>query len=186
MVQFISSIAIATFLFGTTAVAPVADTSLKSAEEGYFLAAHFPKTYTVKLTGYNAVEAQTDADPLVTASGLFSNPETIVAKSRDLDLPFGTVISIDYSNRLPGGCGVEVVSDSIGYRVVGDVTHARKSEQIDVLLDHNAPVLLNGTPMNPSIVLGVCDGVEIEVVGFIEDLSKVPDTQAELAAMVAS
>tara|TARA_B100000745_G_scaffold300509_1_gene254842 strand:- start:11428 stop:11988 length:561 start_codon:yes stop_codon:yes gene_type:complete len=184
MMHLITSIAIASFLFGGTPVAPVAVDNLKSAEEGYFLAAHIPKTYTVKLTGYNALEAQTDEDPFTTASGLYSNPEIIVAKSRDIDLPFGTVVKIDSSNReLTGSCGVEVVSEQIGYRVIGDVTHARKSMQIDVLLDHTKPVDLNGKLLNPSIILGICEGVQIEVVGKI-DLDKVPSTQKELAKLI--
>lgn len=183
--QIITSIAIANFLFGGTIVSPVAPANLKSAEKGYFLAAHIPDTYTVKLTGYNAVPEQTNEDPFTTASGLYSNTEIIVAKSRDLDLPFGTVIQIHTENRkLTGGCGVEVVSDLIGYRVIGDVTHARKSMQIDVLLDHTKPVPLNGKLLNPSIILGVCDGVEIEVVGKIHDLKNVPKTQKELAKLI--
>jgi len=184
MMHLITSIAIANFLFGGTMVAPFAEANLKSAEEGYFLAAHIPETYTVKLTGYNALEAQTDADPFTTASGLYSNPEIIVAKSRDLDLPFGTVVRVNSENRKhTGSCGVEVVSDSIGYRVIGDVTHARKSMQIDVLLDHTKPVDLNGKLLNPSIILGICEGVELEVVGHI-DLANVPSTQKELIQLI--
>jgi len=185
MMHIISSIAIATFLFGGSGISPLTEATLKSAEEGYFLAAHIPKTYTVKLTGYNALEAQTDADPFTTASGLYSNPEIIVAKSRDLDLPFGTVIAINSENRKnTGSCGVEVVSDLIGYRVIGDVTHARKSKQIDVLLDHTKPVDLNGKKLNPSIILGICEGVEIKVVGHIDDLANVPKTQKGLAKLI--
>lgn len=184
MMHIVTSLAIANFLFGGVFAAPVADANLKSAEEGYFLAAHIQKEYTVKLTGYNALVAQTDDDPFTTASGLYSNPEIIVAKSRDLDLPFGTVIKIDASNRaLNGSCGVEVVSDLIGYRVVGDVTHARKTSQIDVLLDHTKPVAFNGKQMNPSIILGICDGVKITAVGHI-DLADVPETQEELKQMI--
>ena len=183
--HLITSIAIANFLFGGAITAPLAETNLKSAEKGYFLAAHIPDTYTVKLTGYNALEAQTDADPFTTASGLYSNPEIIVAKSRDLDLPFGTVIKINPENRKhTGSCGVEVVSEKIGYRVIGDVTHARKSMQIDVLLDHTKPVAFNGKLLNPSIILGICEGVEIEVVGKIHDLKNVPKTQKELAKLI--
>ncbi|MBL1433983.1 hypothetical protein COB87_000175 [Candidatus Wolfebacteria bacterium] len=184
MMHIITSIAIANFLFGGFMISPVAEANLKSAEEGYFLAAHIKNTYTVKLTGYNALVAQTDADPFTTASGLYSNPEIIVAKSRDLDLPFGTVIKISSENRkYTGSCGVEVVSDLIGYRIIGDVTHARKSMQIDVLLDHTKPVNLNGKRINPSIVLGICEGVTIEVVGKIF-LNKVPKTQKELTKLI--
>jgi len=184
MMHLITSIAIANFLFGGAIASPTATANLKSAEEGYFLAAHIPATYTVKLTGYNALVAQTDSDPFTTASGLYSNPEIIVAKSRDIDLPFGTVVKINTENRkYTGGCGVEVVSGQIGYRVIGDVTHARKSMQIDVLLDHTKPVNLNGKLLNPSIVLGVCEGVELEVVGKI-DLNNIPKTQKELKKLI--
>lgn len=186
MVHVITSIALATFLFGASLSAPVAKPDLKKADEGIFTAAHIPNTYSVKLTGYNAVPAQTDDDPHITASGLYSNPEIIVAKSRDLPLPFGTVIRINPENRKNGtGCGVEVVEHMIGYRVIGDVTHARKTMQIDVLLDHKKPVSLNGDMINPSLILGVCDGVEIEVVGMIDDLADVPSTQAELQKLVS-
>lgn len=185
MVQLFTSIAIATFLFGGANASPVATAELKSAEKSFFAAAHIPKSYTIKLTGYNAVPAQTDDDPFTTASGLYSNPEIIVAKSRDLDLPFGTVIAIDASNReRNNSCGVELVEDMIGYRVIGDVTHARKSMQIDVLLNERKPINLNGDYVNPSLVLGICDGVKIKVVGKINDLKNVPDTQEELQKLI--
>ena len=38
--------------------------------------------YAVTLTAYNAVPEQTDSDPHVTASGAYSNPEIIAARSR--------------------------------------------------------------------------------------------------------
>lgn len=187
MVQLFTSIAIASFLFGGTTVSPAATAELKQAEESFFAAAHITKSYTVKLTGYNAVPAQTDDTPFTTASGLYSNPEIIVAKSRDLNLPFGTVIAIDASNReRNNSCGVELVEEMIGYRVIGDVTHARKSMQIDVLLDERKPVNLNGNYINPSLVLGICDGVKIKVVGKIDDLKNVPDTQEKLRQMIES
>ena len=55
--------------------------------------------YAVTLTAYNAVPAQTDANPLETASGMFSNPEIVAARSQNLadKLPFGTIIALDGS-----------------------------------------------------------------------------------------
>ena len=40
-----------------------------------------------------------------------------------------------------------------------------------------------GTQMNPSKVLGLCNGVSISVVGHI-DINDMPQTQQQLAAMV--
>ena len=37
-------------------------------------------SYTVTLTAYNAVPAQTDSNPLETASGAYSNPEVVAAR----------------------------------------------------------------------------------------------------------
>lgn len=143
-------------------------------------------TLNVAMTGYNAVPEQTDSDPLVTASGAYSNPEIIVARSVDLaeDLPFGTVIEItSKSATSTRGCGLSVVEDHVGYRVVADSMHPRKRQQIDVLFDTEASVLLGGKSVNAARVLGVCKGVEIRVVGEV-DIKKMPRNQFELKRIV--
>src|SRR5665213_431859 len=93
-----------------------------------------PPTYEVKLTAYNAVAAQTDSNPLVTASGAFSNPEVIAARSRDLatELPFGTIISISRPVATSVNCGFDVAASQIGYRVIADSMNSRKVNQVDV------------------------------------------------------
>src|SRR3989344_4435964 len=54
------------------------------------------KAFSVALTGYNAVPEQTDSDPFMTASGAYSDPDLVVARSVDLakKLPYGTVIQL--------------------------------------------------------------------------------------------
>jgi 3D (Asp-Asp-Asp) domain-containing protein len=144
-----------------------------------------PPTYEVKLTAYNAVAAQTDANPFVTAAGVFSNPEVVAARSQDLAgvLPFGTIISIEASATSTADCGFDAVSDQVGYRVIADTMAARKTDQVDVLLDQDQTVRSKGIETNPSLVLGVCDGVTIRVVGHV-DLKDIPKTQADLARLV--
>ena len=140
---------------------------------------------TVKLTSYNAVPEQTDADPTVTASGLASNPEVIAARSHDLKstLPFGTVIALYRTANDSPACNFTKVEHLIGYRVIADTTNARFTKRVDVEFDKEDKVILNGRRMNPSRVLGVCSGVSIEVVGRLT-LKDVPDTQAELTRLV--
>ncbi|HVX90493.1 MAG TPA: hypothetical protein VHC20_02535 [Candidatus Paceibacterota bacterium] len=144
-------------------------------------------SYSVTLTSYNAVVGQTDGDPMTTASGLRSNPDVIAARSVDLahDLPFGTVVAI---NRAPGAdsadCGYDAVEPLIGYRVIGDSMNSRFTKRVDVLLDQDDTIMSGGVPKNPSRVLGICDNVTVQVVGFMK-LSDVPSTQAALAKMVA-
>jgi 3D (Asp-Asp-Asp) domain-containing protein len=145
-------------------------------------------SYSVTLTSYNAVVGQTDGDPMTTASGLRSNPDVIAARSVDMagDLPFGTVVAL---TRSPGTdtatCGFNAVEPLIGYRVIGDSMNSRFTNRVDVLLDQNDTVISGGLPKNPSRVLGVCDDVTVQVVGFM-NLSDVPSSQEELAAMVAA
>src|ERR1700743_2593886 len=144
-------------------------------------------SYSGTLTSYNAVVGQTDGDPMTTASGLRSNPDVIAARSGDMaaDLPYGTVVAIE---RVPGvdsgDCGFNAVEPLIGYRVIGDSMNARFTDRVDVLLNQDDTVTHGGVPMNPSRVLGVCNDVTVQVVGFMK-LSDVPSTQAELAQMVA-
>ena len=144
-------------------------------------------SYTVALTAYNAVPEQTSSHPLVTASGAYSNPEIIAARSRDFadELPFGTIIELDGSNTSSKGtCGYDVVKPHIGYRVIGDTLNARYTERIDILLDTKTNYkALDGTIVNAAKVLGICQDVTIRVVGFV-DINHLPKTQAELAKLV--
>ncbi len=144
-----------------------------------------PVNLSVKATAYNAVPEQTDADPFTTASGLPTNPEIVAARSRDLAdiLPFGTIIAVEAPESVSASCGMERVSEQIGYRVILDVMHARKKAQVDVLLNENNTIVHAGKDRNPAEVLGICDGVTVRVVGQV-DLMHVPETQAELAALV--
>ena len=141
--------------------------------------------YTVAMTGYNVVSAQTDSDPNTTASGARSNPDIIAARSVDLadELPYGTVISIKPSAATSTNCGISTVEDQIGYRVVADSMHSRKRNQIDVMFDTDETVKIGGKQTNPAIAMGVCSGVEVQVVGKIE-ISHMPRNQAELKKVV--
>lgn len=147
------------------------------------------RTYTVSMTGYNAVPGQTDEDPFTTASGAFSHPDIVAARSRDLaeELPFGTVIAIE-SHAEQHGCGVGEVTQVIGYRVIADTMNARIKNTVDILFDVDEMVTLNDKSVNAARVLGRCDAVTIRVVGNI-DISKpsnMPSTQVALAAMVGA
>lgn len=160
-----------------TAFAPVVEPSpyTKVAETAF----------TAKLTAYNAVPAQTDANPFVTASGAFSNPEVVAARSRDLSatLPFGTVIKIERTVADTPACNFSKVESQIGYRVVADAMNPRIVNTVDVLLDQNRKVEVHGRTVNPALAVGRCDQVIVSVVGKLP-ISAIPDTQAELAAMV--
>jgi len=144
------------------------------------------KTFTVKLTAYNAVPEQTDDDPMTTASGAYSNPEIIAARSVDLkeDLPWGTVIKVTRAGADSHNCRFSEVESQIGYRVIGDSMHSRKREQIDILLNQNNTVPVYGKEINPALALGLCSEVTIEVVGHIDGVKNFPKTQAELVALV--
>ena len=144
-------------------------------------------SYTVSLTGYNAVAAQTDSDPSMTASGAYSNPDVIVARSKDLaeELPFGTIISISPTTRSNPSCGLNAVSDYVGYRVVADAMHPRKRHQIDIMFDDQASMRVGGKILNPARVLGICKDITITVVGFV-DINKIPDNQTQLRALVGA
>lgn len=143
--------------------------------------------HIVTLTAYNAVSAQTDNNPLETASGAYSNPEIMAARSVDLadDLPFGTIIEFDGANISSGGtCGYGVVESNIGYRVIGDSMNSRYTDRIDVLLDTTKDYMKpNGRAINAAEVLGICKGVTIHVVGHV-DINHLPKTQKGLAALV--
>jgi|CXWL01.1.fsa_nt_gi 3D (Asp-Asp-Asp) domain-containing protein len=141
---------------------------------------------TVKLTAYNALPAQTDKNPFATASGAFSNPEVVIARSQDLasTLPFGTVIELSRSGLDTPSCNYSKVKDLIGYRVVADSMNARITNTVDVLLDQNDTVLFNGRQLNPGIVLGRCGEVTARVVGHVK-IQDIPATQKELATLFA-
>lgn len=144
------------------------------------------QSHTVSMTAYNAVPAQTDGDPFITASGAWTNPEVVAARSRDLgaDLPFGTVIKIERAVADTPRCQFSTVEHLIGYRVIADTMHQRWTKKIDVLFDQHDTVPVNGRQINPSYALGVCDQVTVTVVGKI-DIADIPETQAELASMFA-
>ncbi len=144
-----------------------------------------PPSQTVTLTAYNAVPAQTDSNPLETASGAYSNPEIVAARSRDLarDLPFGTIIEIRGPSSSEGTCGYGIVAPIIGYRVIADTMNARYTDRIDVLFSTKSNYIMpDGSVKNAATILGVCGGTSIRVVGHV-DINNLPKTQAELAAI---
>src|SRR3989344_4702438 len=124
------------------------------------------QSYTVSMTAYNAVPAQTDSDPFITASGAWTNPEVVAARSRDLaaELPFGTVIKIERAAADSPRCQFGKVDHLIGYRVIADTMHSRWTDKIDILLDQTDTVLVEGREVNPALAIGVCGGVTITVV----------------------
>lgn len=147
--------------------------------------------YTVTLTAYNAVPEQTDSDPHVTASGAYSNPEIIAARSRDLaeELPFGTVIEISGASDSQQTCGYDQVKPLIGYRIIADTMNARYTDRIDILFGTESTyTFANGTVKNAGVVLGICNGATVRVVGRVDmkNLERLPKTQAELAAMLVT
>jgi 3D (Asp-Asp-Asp) domain-containing protein len=142
--------------------------------------------YSVTLTAYNAVAGQTDSTPFETASGAYSNPEVIAARSANLadELPFGTIIEIDGTNASREACGYSAVAPLIGYRVIEDSMNPRYTDRIDVLFDTKSNyVRPDGTEMNAAHILGICKGVTIRVVGHV-DIRHIPTTQIGLAALV--
>lgn len=146
----------------------------------------FQETYSVSMTGYNAVPEQTDGNPLITASGVFSDPDVVAARSRDLadELPFGTVIEIvSGQDELGSSCGLSVIEPMVGLRVIADSMHSRKHQQIDILFHADTAGSKDNKRINPARTLGVCKDVKIRVVGMI-DIAHMPKTQAELAAAV--
>jgi 3D (Asp-Asp-Asp) domain-containing protein len=145
--------------------------------------------YPVTLTAYNAVPDQTSDHPLVTASGAYSNPEVVAARSQDLAnlLPFGTVIAITGPSSSENSCGYGVVAPIIGYRVIADTMNARYTDRLDILFNTNANYLLgNGIVKNAAPILGRCDGASIRIVGHINisNPAELPKTQQQLAALV--
>lgn len=145
-------------------------------------------TYQITLTGYNALPEQTDDTPFETASGAYTNPEVVAARSRDLatELPFGTIIAIEAPANGGKNCGYGAVSSLIGYRIIEDTMNARYKHYIDVLFATEDQFLVKGRTRNAAGLLGVCSDVSIRVVGHVKALGngKAPKTQKELAALV--
>lgn len=146
-------------------------------------------SYAVTLTAYNAVPSQTDSDPLVTASGAFSNPEVVMARSQDLrsKLPFGTIVEVHGPSDRQNNCGYGVVAPLIGYRVIADVMNARYTDRADVLFSTKSNyTMADGSSINAGTILGDCTGVTIRVVGYIDitNPNRLPKTQAELEKIV--
>lgn len=142
--------------------------------------------YAVTLTAYNAVPAQTDDSPLETASGAYSNPEVVAARSGNLAgaLPFGTIIEIFGPSVSNNSCGYDMVAPIIGYRVIADTMNARYTDRIDILFSTESNyTLAGGSVKNAGMVLGICDGITIRVIGRV-DINHIPKTQAELVAIV--
>ncbi|MFA6503159.1 MAG: hypothetical protein WCT45_02805 [Candidatus Paceibacterota bacterium] len=141
----------------------------------------------VTVTAYNAVAGQTDETPLETASGAYSNPEIVAARSANLakELPFGTIIELDGSDIAKDNtCGFSVVAPIIGYRVIEDSMNSRYTDRIDVLLSNETTLTKSdGSAMNAAHVLGICKGVTYRVVGYV-DINHIPKTQADLARLV--
>ncbi|MEK7086463.1 MAG: hypothetical protein AAB951_01600 [Patescibacteria group bacterium] len=174
-------------LFGTTAF-PVGNMVLSRHVAPPVPVAPIIPSYTVALTAYNAVPEQTDDTPFETASGAYSNPEIVAARSVDMadKLPFGTIIEIDGSNISPTDtdCGYAVVARHIGYRIIEDSMNPRLTERIDILFGTEVShTNKNGKVRNAANVLGICKGVTVRVVGRV-DRNHIPKTQAELTAFV--
>ena len=176
------------FLLSSTGIPPV-DVPAELSEitevvESAPMEPEYPM-YSVKMTGYNAVPEQTNEDPMTTASGARSNPETIVARSRDLaeQLPYGTIIEILPKKGITNPCGVSAVEHLIGYRIVADTMHPRKKNQIDIMFETGKSVQVGNKKVNPAVALGVCNDIEIRVVGYV-DIQKIPKSQMELAARI--
>lgn len=167
------------------ASAEVDNTTLALADAPSLARASGEEIHVVKLTSYNAVPEQTDGNPFETASGAFSNPEVVAARSVDLaaSLPFGTVIALERTAADTGNCRYSLVEDQIGYRVIADSMHSRKRNQIDILLDATQTVPVHGKEVNPSLALGICSDVTIRVIGKL-DIKDIPETQEELRKIV--
>ena len=138
------------------------------------------QSYLVSMTGYNAVPGQTDGDPYTTASGAYSDPDVVAARSRDLadELPFGTVIAIEPTDTSAPGCGYPQVAGQIGYRVVADTMNSRFTKKIDILFNNS-----DGSGHNPAKIFGSCQNVRVRVVGHV-DINHMPKSQSELAAAI--
>src|SRR3989344_2356157 len=151
----------------------------------------FVPSYIVTLTGYNAVPGQTDDTPFITASGAYTNPEVVAARSQDLrdELPFGTIVAITGpATDNNGGCNYDLIAGDIGYRVIADSMNERLKNRIDILFARkNRYPLPGGRTMNAASLIGACQGPRVTVVGFVDikNPPNLPETQADLPALVA-
>jgi 3D (Asp-Asp-Asp) domain-containing protein len=163
----------------------VATTTIAAPKLAFASTTAATTVFTAKLTAYNAVPGQTDNNPFTTASGAFSNPEVVAARSGDLasKLPFGTIIEITREGADTPSCNYSPVESQIGYRVIADAMNPRIVNTVDVLLDQDNKVQVGSRMYNPGIALGRCGKVTIRVVGKIA-VKDIPATQAELALMV--
>jgi 3D (Asp-Asp-Asp) domain-containing protein len=143
----------------------------------------FGQLSSVHLTGYNAVKGQTNDNPHITASGAYSNPQVIIARSRDMAdiLPYGTIVAL-HSPRESRECGFSKVNRFIGYRVVADTMHKRKVRQMDVMFDIRDSILLGEKRVNPANAMGVCKA-DVSIVGYVS-LDAIPQTQRELVWLI--
>ena len=98
---------------------------------------------TLKATGYNSLESQTDSTPHITAIGSQTR-FGIVAVSRDLliaGVPYGSLVRIkdlgSYYNGRGAGRFQEML-DAQGLFIVEDTMHQRKRGQVDVWFPHLA------------------------------------------------
>lgn len=182
MTSIVSGALVALLAWSSTGL-PGANLALEQGQ----IAGTNEQTYSVRMTGYNAVPEQTNEDPTTTASGARSNPDIVVARSRDLaeELPYGTIIEIVTSGEQENPCGLSSVEHAIGYRVVADTMHPRKKNQIDVMFEVNETVKVGKKHFNPALALGICEEIEIRVVGFV-DIKDIPTSQFALAARVQS
>lgn len=147
-------------------------------------AAEPPDTMAVSMTAYNAVPGQTDGTPYLTASGAYSDPNVVAARSQDLasELPFGTVIEITAASSSPS-CGYGAVSQDVGLRVIADAMNIKMKNKIDILLPEQQKI--GKRTEDPAVVLGICKNVAIKIVGHI-NVNDMPQTQGELAAALDS
>jgi 3D (Asp-Asp-Asp) domain-containing protein len=141
--------------------------------------------YNLTMTAYNAVPDQTDADPTVTASGAYADPNVVAARSIDLadELPFGTVIAIEPAATSSPTCGDSLVHPMIGLRVIADSMHPSRHQQVDILFDTDQSVIVGGKSVSAARAMGVCNNMKVVVVGHV-NINKMPRTQAELAARI--
>ncbi|HET9028487.1 MAG TPA: hypothetical protein VFN07_13235 [Trueperaceae bacterium] len=121
------------------AVAPFAEVLTVSVVAPVGLALQGPDAnprMTLRATGYNSHESQTDASPFTTSTGARTR-FGIVAVSRDLlggSLPYGSLVRIrdlgNYHTGRGAGSFQALLDDQLF--IVEDTMHARKTLQVDV------------------------------------------------------
>jgi len=117
-------------------------------------------TLSLKATGYNSQESQTDSTPHITATGTTTR-FGIIAVSRDLlatDIPYGSLVRIKDLGSFYNGRGAgryQEMLDGQGLFIVEDTMHQRKRGQVDVWFPH----------LSEAINWGVRQ-VEVEVIRY--------------------